>query len=225
MTQPTSAHTPAPGPSLGEEVANSITHGAGFLASLVALPVLAVSAAGRGDPLQMFGNVTFGAALVLLYGASTLYHAIPPCTAKRVLRTLDHSAIYVLIAGTYTPFAVGSLRGPWGWWLFGVIWSLAILGIVAKATVGHRFPRLSTVVYLLMGWLIVVAIRPLLASVPLAGLAWLLAGGLAYTGGVLFYVRDRIRYNHMVWHLFVAAGSVCHFIAVLLYSGAGPDSG
>lgn len=214
----------APSPSLGEEIANSITHGAGFIASLVALPVLAVSAAGRG-PLQMFGKVTFGAALVLLYGASTLYHALPPCRAKQVVRTLDHSAIYILIAGTYTPFAVGALRGPWGWWLLAVIWSLALFGIVAKATVGFRFPRLSTVVYLLMGWLILVAIRPLLASVALPGVAWLLAGGVAYTGGVLFYVRDRIRYNHMVWHLFVAAGSVCHFIAVLLYAGASTDSG
>jgi hemolysin III len=149
-------------------------------------------------------------------------HALPRVAArspKRVFRVLDHSAIYLLIAGTYTPFALGALRGPWGWSLFGTVWGLAILGIVAKSTVGFRFRRLSTFIYVTMGWMVIVAIRPLTMHVDRAGLAWLLAGGVAYTCGVYFYVRDdRVRYAHVVWHLFVAAGSACHFVAVLRYA-------
>lgn len=207
--------------SLGEEIANSVTHGVGLLASAAALPVLIVVAVGRHDVWQVVGGAIFGATLVLLYTASTLYHALPPASrAKRVFRVLDHAAIYLLIAGTYTPFALGALRGPWGWSLLGVVWGLAVLGIVAKATLGFRYPRLSTVVYLLMGWLVLVAVAPLAAHVAMAGIVWLAVGGLAYTAGVVFFAWERLRYGHMVWHLFVAAGSVCHFMAVLGYSGA-----
>jgi hemolysin III len=204
--------------SIGEEIANSVTHGVAALASVAALPILLVVAIARGDPWRIAGSAIFGATLVMLYAASTLYHAIPHPRAKRVFRILDHSAIYLLIAGTYTPFALGALRGPWGWTLFGAVWALAALGITAKATVGFRFARLSTAVYVVMGWLAIIALRPLLTQVGVAGMMWLLAGGLCYTAGVIFFAWERLRYGHMVWHLFVAAGSVCHFFAVLWYS-------
>jgi hemolysin III len=205
--------------SLGEEIANSVTHGVAALASVAALPILLVVAISRRDPWQVVGGAIFGATLVMLYLASTLYHALPHPRAKRVFRVLDHSAIYLLIAGTYTPFALGALRGPWGWALLGAVWTLAALGITAKATLGFRFPRLSTAVYVAMGWLALIAVQPLLARVGVAGLMWLLAGGLCYTAGVVFFAWERLRYGHMVWHLFVAAGSVCHFFAVLWYAG------
>jgi hemolysin III len=205
--------------SLGEELANSITHGAALLASLAAFPVLVLTAAGRRDPWQLVGGVVFGITLVLLYVASTLYHALPVGGAKRVFRILDHSAIYLLIAGTYTPFTLGALRGPWGWSLLGTVWTLALLGILAKSTLGFRFPRLSTVLYVAMGWLALIAIRPLVAHVSPAGLAWLFAGGICYTGGVAFYATDaRLRYGHAFWHVLVAAGSGCHVAAVLWYA-------
>ena len=201
--------------SSGEELANTITHGAGLLASLAALPLLVLAAARRGDPWQVVGGAVFGATLVVLYLASTLYHALPWPRARHVLRTIDHSAIYLLIAGTYTPFTLGVLRGPWGWTLLGTIWALALLGVAAKWSIGFRFPRLSTALYVAMGWLVMVAIRPLVAHVAPAGLAWLLAGGWCYTGGVVFYATDtRLRYGHAIWHLFVLAGSTCHFFAV-----------
>ena len=204
--------------SLGEEIANSVTHGVAALASVAALPILVAVAVARGDPWRVVGGAIFGATLVLLYTASTLYHALTHSGAKRVFRVLDHSAIYLLIAGTYTPFALGALRGPWGWSLFGAVWALAALGITAKATLGFRFPRLSTAVYVGMGWLAVIAFRPLMTHVGLPGVMWLVAGGLCYTAGVIFFAWERLRYGHMVWHLFVAAGSVCHFFAVLWYS-------
>jgi hemolysin III len=208
-------------PSLGEEIANAITHGAGLVASLIALPVLVWSAAQSHDDARVVGAAIFGATLCLLYGASTLYHSFPPGRTKRVFRVLDHGAIYLLIAGTYTPFALGPLRGPWGWTLLGVVWALAAAGVVLKATVGFRYPRLSTALYVGMGWLVVVAVRPLLQHVGRGGLLWLLAGGLCYTGGVVFYATDRrVWYGHAIWHLFVAAGSVCHFVAVLGYATA-----
>lgn len=204
--------------SLGEEIANSVTHGVAALASVVALPILLTVAIARRDPWQIVGFAIFGATLVLLYTASTLYHALTHPGAKRVFRVLDHSAIYLLIAGTYTPFALGALRGPWGWSLLGAVWALAALGITAKATLGFRFPRLSTAVYVAMGWLAVIAFRPLMTQIGLPGVMWLIAGGLCYTAGVIFFAWDRLRYGHMVWHLFVAAGSVCHFFAVLWYA-------
>jgi hemolysin III len=204
--------------TLGEEIANSVTHGVALAASIAALPLLIVAAAARGDPWQIVGGSIFGATLILLYAASTLYHALPHSRAKRVFRVLDHSAIYLLIAGTYTPFALGALRGAWGWALFGSVWTLAVLGITAKATLGFRFPRLSAAVYVAMGWLAVVAIRPLSNELGLAGIMWLIAGGLCYTAGVVFFAWERLRYGHMVWHIFVTAGSVCHFFAVLWYA-------
>jgi hemolysin III len=202
--------------TLREEIANCLTHGAGLVASVAAIPLLVIAATGRRDPWQIVGGAVFGATLVLLYLASTVYHALPASRAKGVLRVLDHSAIYLLIAGTYTPFTLGALRGPWGWSLLGTIWALALLGIAAKVGLGFRFPRLSTVFYVGMGWLVLVAVVPLVRSVSPAGLGWLVAGGLCYTGGVPFYATDaRVPYGHALWHVFVVAGSVCHFFAVL----------
>lgn len=206
--------------SLGEEIANSITHGAALLGSVVALTVLVRRAAELGDPWQLVSGAVFGSTLVLLYLASTLYHAWRPGRFKAGLRVLDHSAIYLLIAGSYTPFMLGPLRGPWGWTMLAIVWTLAVLGVVAKCTLGFRLPRLSTVLYLAMGWLIVVAIQPMVTHLEPAGLGWLLAGGLCYTAGVAFYTTDgRLRYGHALWHLFVAAGSACHFMAVLWHAG------
>ena len=207
---------PARSQTLGEEIANAVTHGAGLVASIAAVPVLVLAALHQQDTWQIVGGAIFGVTLVMLYLASTVYHALPVCRAKHVLRVLDHSAIYLLIAGTYTPFTLGVLRGPWGYSLLGTIWALALFGIVAKFTLGFRFPRLSTMLYIGMGWLVVVALHPLATRVSPTGLAWLVAGGLSYTGGVIFYATDaRIRYGHALWHLFVLAGSVCHFVAVL----------
>ncbi len=204
---------------LGEEIANSIIHGAGLLASIAAIPILVLNAAANRDPWQVVGGAIFGATLVLLYLASTVYHALPDCEGKRVFRVIDHSAIYLLIAGTYTPFLLGVLRGPWGWSLLGTIWALALLGVMAKWVLRFRFPRLSTALYIAMGWLILVAIRPLVTHISPAGLAWLVAGGVCYTAGVAFYATDtRLRYGHALWHLFVLAGSVCHFVAVLRHA-------
>ena len=208
--------------STGEEIANAVTHGLGLLASLLGIPVLLRTAAAGNDSALLIATGIFGATLVGLYATSTLYHALPPSRAKRICRVLDHSAIYLLIAGTYTPFAVGVLRGGWGWGLLDVIWVLAVFGIVFKALGGLRFPRLSTVFYLGMGWLAVLVLRPLAEAISLQGLAWVVGGGLLYTAGVLFYVWERPRYNHMVWHLFVLGGSACHFFAVLWYALPGP---
>ena len=210
--------------SLGEEIANSVTHGVGLLASVVALPVLVVAAVrdSPGVVSRVVGVSIFAATLMAMYTTSTIYHALPPSRGKRVFRVLDHSAIYMLIAGTYTPFTLGALRGPWGWTLLGIMWGLAALGILFKSTLGMRFPRASTTIYVLMGWMAMFAIKPFVATVPLPGLLWLLAGGLCYTGGVVFYAWDRLRYGHALWHLCVMGGSVCHFIAVLNYSAGVP---
>ena len=204
--------------SPGEELANSISHGVGLVAALIAAPVLIVTAAQRGGTAAVVGASVFTATMVLLYLSSTLYHALPRNKAKRVLRVLDHGAIFLLIAGTYTPFTLGVLRGAWGWTLFGLVWSLAVLGIVLKAVGGIRYPVLSTCLYLGMGWLILIAVRPLWLGVPLPGLLWLAAGGLAYTAGVAFFAAERVRFSHFVWHLFVLAGTTCHFFAVLWYA-------
>jgi len=204
--------------SLGEEIANSVSHGVGLIASLAAIPMLLTAAMRRGGLLDIVGASVVAATIVLLYAASTLYHALPPNKAKRVFRVLDHGAVYLLIAGTYTPFTLGALRGPWGWTLLGLVWTLAAFGIVLTALTGFRHPRLSTGVYLGMGWLMLIAIKPLWMDVPLTGVLWLLAGGLAYTVGVAFLNARRIRYSHFIWHLFVLAGSTCHFIAVYRYA-------
>jgi hemolysin III len=205
-------------PSVGEELANSVSHGFALLASVAALPVLVVTAVRQHDPWHVVGVTIFGTTLILLYASSTLYHAIRDPHAKGVLRVLDHSAIYLVIAGSYTPFTLGVLRGPWGWSLLVAIWALALAGIALKTGLGFRYPRASTALYLLMGWLVVLAIRPLLARMSTAGLLWLLSGGLCYTFGVVFYAWERLRYGHFAWHLFVFAGSVCHFFAILWYA-------
>jgi hemolysin III len=203
--------------SFGEEIANSVTHGAGLAASIVGLFVLVVATARRGDAWIITSCVIYASTLVLLYTASTLYHALAATRARRVFQIIDHSAIYLLIAGTYTPFALVNLRGPWGWTLLVIVWVLAAAGVTAKAVFGPRWPVVSTVLYIAMGWTAVVAIKPMLLHVAPAGIAWLVAGGLAYTGGVAFYAWDRLRYNHAMWHVFVLAGSTCHFVAVLFY--------
>ena len=203
--------------SLGEEIANSISHGAGFVAALIAIPVLVLGAVPNGSA-AIVGAGIFAATMTLLYLTSTLYHALAPNRAKRVFQILDHGAIYLLIAGTYTPFTLGVLRGPWGWTLFGLIWALAVTGIVLKSVGGVRHPRLSTGLYLAMGWLILAAAKPLWQAMPTGGLFWLVAGGVAYTAGVGFYAAGRMRYAHFVWHLFVLAGTACHFVAVLRYA-------
>ncbi|MBK9550012.1 MAG: hemolysin III family protein [Gemmatimonadetes bacterium] len=201
-----------------EEVANALTHGTGLALSLVGLPILVLVAARHGDVRQVVACSIFATTLVLLYAASTAYHAVSGDRAKQALRVVDHVAIYLLIAGTYTPFVFGLLRGVLSWTLLGVVWGLAIFGILYKTLLGFRFPRLSTALYIGMGWLAVVAIPPLARAMPPAGLAWLIAGGLCYTGGVVFYVRGHRPYRHAVWHLFVLAGSACHYAAVLGYA-------
>ena len=205
-------------PSLGEEIANSVSHGVGVVAALAATPFLVLGAARRGGAFAIVGASVFAGTMVVLYVASTLYHALPRSRAKRVFRIFDHSAIFLLIAGTYTPFALGVLRGGWGWTLLGVVWGLAVLGITLKSVAGIRYPRLSTTLYLAMGWLALIAIRPLWVREPVAGWLWLIAGGLAYTAGVAFFAAERVRYGHFVWHLFVLLGTVCHFFAVLWYA-------
>ncbi len=203
--------------SLGEEIANSVSHGVGFLAALAALPVLVIGAVPRGAA-AVVGAVIFAVTAALLYLTSTLYHALAPNRAKRLFQIFDHGAIYLLIAGTYTPFTLGVLRGAWGWTLFGLIWTLAVAGVVIKSVGGIRFHKLSTALYLAMGWLVLIAAKPLFERVPGWGLFWLVAGGVAYTAGVGFYAADRLRYGHFIWHLFVLAGTACHFVAVLFYA-------
>ena len=202
----------------GEEIANSLTHGAGLLASLVAFPFLVVAASRRWGAPEVVGAAVFASSLVALYLVSTLYHAVRPSRAKQVLQKLDHTAIYLLIAGSYTPFTLGALRGPWGWTLLALVWAIAGTGIALEFAFGKKVHRLAVGLYVLMGWRVVVAAKPLLAAVPWPGLAWLAAGGLLYTGGIGFYAAKRVRYAHTVWHLFVLAGSACHFVAILGWS-------
>jgi hemolysin III len=203
--------------SLGEEIANSVSHGVGLLAAIGAAVVLVLYAARQGGATRILGASVFAAAMVLLYLTSMLYHALPNNRAKRVFQVLDHTAIFLMIAGTYTPFTLGVLRGAWGWALFGLVWGLALAGVVLAAA-GVRYPKLRTGLYLAMGWLILIAIKPMWLRMPTWGLFWLLAGGVAYTVGVLFYAAKRVRYSHFVWHLFVIMGTACHFIAVLRFA-------
>jgi hemolysin III len=204
--------------TLGEEIANSISHGIGLAASLVALPILTLSALNRGELADVVGAVVFASTMILLYLASTLYHTLPRGRAKRIFCILDHSAIYVFIAGSYTPFTIGVLRGDAGWALLGAIWTLAVLGVIWKASGVRAHPVWSAGLYLAMGWLILLAVEPLANLMPTAGIAWLLAGGLAYTGGVGFFAATGLRYGHFVWHLFVLTGSACHTVAVFGYA-------
>jgi len=204
--------------TLAEEIANSVSHGLGFILALAGAPILIVAATRRGTLSDVIAVSVFAAAMALMYLSSTIYHALPQGQAKRVFQVLDHSAIYLLIAGTYTPFTLGVLRGGWGWTLFGLVWGLAAFGVLVKAFAGIRWHGLSTALYVGMGWLALVAARPLWESLPLAGLVWLLAGGVAYTAGVYFYAKKTLRFGHFVWHLFVVAGTACHFVAVWKYT-------
>jgi hemolysin III len=210
--------THEPRQSLGEEIANSVSHGVGLLAAAAAVPFLIRDALQIGGIRTIVGAGVFAATLLLLYVSSTVYHALPPNRAKRVFRMLDYGAVFLLIAGTYTPFTLGVLHGGWGWTLLGLVWSLAVLGIVLTTLGGLRHPRLTITLYVLMGWLIVIAIRPLWLRMPAVGFAWLAAGGVAYTVGVAFLTARRMRYSHLVWHLLVLVGTACHFIAVYGYA-------
>lgn len=203
--------------STGEEIANSITHGLGIVLSIAGLAILASFASLYGTVWHVVSSSIYGATQILLYTASTLYHSVPLPRAKAVLRIFDHSAIFLLIAGTYTPFALVNLRGPWGWSLLGVIWGMAILGIAMQGILIRQKAIVTAIPYVGMGWVALIGIKPMLESVAPGGLALLLAGGLAYTAGVIFYVWRRIPYNHAIWHVFVLAGSTFHFFAVLFY--------
>lgn len=203
--------------SLGEEIANAITHGLGVALSIAALVLLIVVAATRGNGWHLASAIVYGTTMFLLYLSSTLYHSIPGDKARHVFKIIDHSAIYLLIAGTYTPFTLVTLRDSGGWWLFGIVWSLAAAGIALEAFWVYRPKWVSAAVYLGMGWLVVVAMRPLVINLASAGVWLLVAGGLAYTLGTVFYVLKRIPYMHAVWHLFVLGGSACHFLAVMLF--------
>lgn len=197
-----------------EEIANGVTHGVGLAASVAGAAALVVLAASGGDAWRIVGGGVYGLALVSLYTASTLYHLSRKPGSKRVLRVLDHCAIYLLIAGTYTPFTLVGLRGGWGWTLFGLVWGLAAAGIAFKVFFTGRLNALSTVVYVLMGWLAVVAAKPMLEVLPGGVILWLVAGGVVYTAGTVFYHNRRVPYSHAVWHVFVIAGSACHYLAV-----------
>jgi len=203
--------------SRGEEIANWLTHGVGAVLSVAGLTLLVVFASLRGEAWHVVSFAVFGTTLLLLYTVSTLYHTRRSDRGKSLFRRLDHAAVFLFIAGTYTPFLLTDLRGPWGWSLFGVIWGICGAGAVFKVLFGPRFQKLSTLVYLAAGWLIVLAIKPLVASVPIGALWLLLAGGLLYTVGVAFYRWHRLRYNHAIWHTFVLGGSTCHFLAVILF--------
>jgi len=205
--------------SLGEEIANSVSHGVGLLAALTAAPILVIAAVHRGPATDVVGAGVFATTMVLVYLMSTLYHASPQSKAKRFLNVLDRSAIYLLIAGTYTPFTLGVLRGAWGWTLFGLVWALALAGIALMVVRGLRHPKIAMLLYLAMGWLAIIAVKPIYVAVPTWGLFWLVAGGLAYTAGLAFYRAKQIRYTHFIWHLFVVAGTSCHFVAVARYAG------
>ncbi len=203
--------------SLGEEIANAVTHGLGVVLAIAGLAVMSAFAALYGDAWHITACAIFGASLILCYATSTLYHSIQIEKVRRVLRTLDHSAIFLLIAGTYTPFMLVSLRGLWGWSLLVAIWALALAGIALRLLLRGRLHGLLVALYVLMGWVVVVALEPMLERVATGGLVLLAAGGLAYTGGVAFYQWRRLPYHHAIWHGFVLAGSTLHYFAVLLY--------
>ena len=203
--------------SVREEVANCITHGAGVVLSVVGLTLMVVFASFSGDPWRIVSVSIFGASLVVLYAASTLYHAFSQPKIKNALRVFDHSAIYLLIAGTYTPFLLVNMRGPWGWSMLSVLWVMAAIGCVFKIFFVGKWNKLATLCYVIMGWMIVVAIKPTIESNPSIALLLMLIGGLFYTGGVIFYLWDRLPYNHAIWHVFVLGGSISHFFAIFFF--------
>jgi hemolysin III len=203
--------------TLGEEVANAVTHGVGVALSIAGLTLLVVLASLYGDGWALASAIVYGTSLVLLYSASTLYHALPMPGVKHVLKILDHSAIYLLIAGTYTPFTLLTLRSAGGLWLFALVWGLAVLGVSLEAAWVYRPKWVSALIYIAMGWLVVGMIKPLVAALAVGGLVLLIAGGLSYTLGTAFYVMKRVPYMHAVWHVFVLAASVLQFLSVALY--------
>ena len=207
-----------PLPTTYEELANSVSHGLGLVAAIIALPILLLAAIRLGDTPFTIGASVFAVSMVLLYLASTLYHSVSEGPAKRLFRLLDHSAIFLLIAGTYTPFTLGVLRGPWGWTLLVLVWSLATVGLAIKAFFGTRFKWATMTLYVGMGWLALIAAKPILEHVPLPGILLVVLGGLAYTSGLGFFAAHRLRYHHFIWHLFVILGTTCHFFAVLWYA-------
>ncbi len=201
-----------------EELASSVSHGIGLAGAAVAVPLLIVASIRQDNGAAIVGASVFGATMLVLYLSSTIYHALPESRAKQAFRSIDHAAIFLLIAGTYTPFTLGVLGGAWGWTLFGIVWGMAVVGVTLKAARGVRYPTLSLGLYLAMGWVVIVALKPVFLRVPAWGVFWLLAGGLAYTIGAAFYAASRVRYNHLVWHVFVMVGTTCHFVAVLRYA-------
>ncbi len=200
--------------SPAEEIAHAVTHGIGCLLAIAGLVILVVQAVRREEPWEVVGAAVFGATMVLLYLASTLYHAVAAPRAKAVLARIDHAAIYLLIAGTYTPLCLGPLRGPWGWSLLGVVWGLGVAGAVLDVASGRRFKWLSITVYLLMGWLVITALRPLITTLDGTTLGWIALGGVFYTGGVAFYLWRRLPWHHAIWHVMVVGGSLSHWLAV-----------
>ena len=203
----------------GEEIANALSHGLGFVLAIASLPLLLAFASPKITAINIVAMCVFSVTMMLLYGVSTLYHALPAGPAKTWLNRCDHAAIYLFIAGSYTPFVLGVLRGGWGWSLFGVVWAMAVLGFMAKMLNRLKHPLWSTGLYVVMGWVAVLAAAPLVARMPGAGLALLVAGGLLYTAGAVVFIFDsRVRYAHFVWHLFVLGGSACHFFAVLWFA-------
>jgi len=203
--------------SPGEELANRITHGLGAVGSVAGLVLLVVFSTRNGDAWHIVSTAIFGAALVLLYTSSTLYHSFQGERPRRLLRKFDHAAIFLLIAGSYTPFVLVTLRGPWGWSLFAVVWGLALAGVTLKFWFAGRFRLLSTLLYVAMGWLVLFALKPLVVALPAGGVRLLIAGGLSYTVGTVFYLWRRLPYHHAIWHLFVLGGSACHWAAVFGY--------
>jgi hemolysin III len=200
-----------------EEIANCVSHGIGLLLSIVGFVVLIVLTSLYGIAWHIVSCSIYGASLVILYAASTLYHGARSPRAKQLLQRVDHCCIYLLIAGTYTPFTLVLLRGGWGWTLFGLVWGLSLIGILFRVLFGNRYSFVSVAFYLLLGWLALIAARPILTLVPIGAILWLLAGGMAYTSGIIFFSWKRIPYHHTIWHLFVLGGSICHYLAVILY--------
>lgn len=205
--------------SRAEELANSVSHALALLAMIAGTPFLIINAIDKGGLGFVVGSVVFAVSAMLLYLCSAVYHALKQGRAKDFFRIIDHSAIFLLIAGTYTPFTLGVLKGAWGWTLFGLVWGLAAVGVMLKALQRISHPFFSTGLYLLMGWLVVIAIKPLMSGMPTAGLLWLLAGGLMYTLGVVFFATDsKLKFGHFTWHLFVIGGTACHYIAIVGYA-------
>ena len=203
--------------SLAEEIFHSLSHGAGALLSVAGLSWMLYVSIGTEDPWRIVASVVYGASLISLFLASTVYHAMHASKHRPLFKLFDHCAIYLLIAGTYTPFTLVAMRTATGWWLFGAIWTLATAGILTKLWFRHRFPKLALAGYLVMGWLVVVAAPQIAAAVGSDGMVWLVAGGLSYTVGAIFYAYDRLVFNHAIWHVFVLVGGICHFLAVIWY--------